>query len=317
MKREKDAASWRTYQEKLKQYSDDFFILSAGMDEATPTTTNAMDAAEYLRRMVLADGDIFTLFDGIAVHSYPNPNFSGSLYATGKATITSYEWLVSYLASYRLPRSIPIFITETGWVHAEGIENNRYFHTADDVAVLFTTAFTHIWTNKRIVAITPFILNYQDAPFDHFSWKKPGANAYYPHYDAVVKLPKIAGEPQQRYSGTINVEQIPGKLTTDFLYLLPLRIQNTGQAIWEDQSDIKLNVITQEGSVSTLHVSDLEPMKTILIRFPLKTPVDTQTIRLAFQLFKGERAISEVVKRPIEVTPSSSIWSKIVRLFRS
>lgn len=308
VKPEEYALMFRTYRDRLKTASDDFFILLGGMDEATPTNKTAMEAGEYLRRMVLTDNDIFTLIDGLAVHSYPNPNFSGSPYATGKATIRSYEWLTNYLSQYKLNRDIPIFITETGWTHREG--------SGDEVVSLFTTAFTSIWTDKRIVAITPFILNYQDALFSHFSWKILGADSFYPQYDAVAKLPKNAGQPEQLYNAVINVDEIPNKLNTDYLYLLPIRVENTGQALWEEKSDIKLNIIASSGSVNTLHMNNLEPMKPTRIKLPLKTPSDAQTIRLAFQLFRGNKEIGETIYRQIEITPSTSIWSKIVRLFR-
>src|SRR3989344_223329 len=59
----------------LKAKSDDFFILSAGLDVSAATTYDSLDAAQFLSRMTQAQPDFLALMDGWTSHSYPNPAF--------------------------------------------------------------------------------------------------------------------------------------------------------------------------------------------------------------------------------------------------
>ena len=56
-------------------------------------------------------------------------------------------------------------------------------------------AYENIWSkDKRIVAVTPFILNYQQEPFFDFSWKKSDTD-FFPVYSEIQSINKIAGIP--------------------------------------------------------------------------------------------------------------------------
>ena len=59
--------------------------MPAGFDASLPTSKTSLDESAYLVRMIRKEKDVFELVDGWASHSYPNPNFSGSEYASGKA----------------------------------------------------------------------------------------------------------------------------------------------------------------------------------------------------------------------------------------
>ena len=107
-----------TFGTALKQANSDFFILPAGLDASAASDGAAMDEAEYLRRMIAAKPEILTRIDGWTSHSYPNPGFSGSPYAIGRGTLTTYQWELSYLSSLGLTKKLPVFITETGWQHS-------------------------------------------------------------------------------------------------------------------------------------------------------------------------------------------------------
>jgi len=74
-----------------------------------------MEMSEFITRMYESDNQVFILFDGWTSHSYPNPNFSGSVYGEGKGSIRSYLWETSFTQKYGLRSRVPIFITETGW----------------------------------------------------------------------------------------------------------------------------------------------------------------------------------------------------------
>ena len=140
----------KEFQAKLKAASADFFILPAGLDTAAPNSKETMTATEYWRQMALAVPEIFTRFDGWNSHSYPNPAFSGPVSGTGLGSIRSYQAEINSLARFGLPTNLPIFITETGWVN-----------TAGDLSRLYTQAFTQVWQQSNIVAVTPFVLDYQ------------------------------------------------------------------------------------------------------------------------------------------------------------
>ena len=43
--------------------------------------------------------------------------------------------------------------------------------------------------------MTPFLLNYPAEPFVRFSWKKPDGSGFFPQYDAIREITKVAGEP--------------------------------------------------------------------------------------------------------------------------
>ena len=75
----------------------------------------------------------------------------------------------------------------------------------DTVAEYFRTAFENVWlADERVVAVTPFILNYQSDPFLEFSWQKFQTNDFYRQYYAVQSLAKIKAEPEQIEKGKID-----------------------------------------------------------------------------------------------------------------
>ncbi len=61
----------------FKKRSDDFFILSAGLDNASINIPNSsFENYTFLRLMQDTTPGIFSKIDGISSHSYPNPGFS-------------------------------------------------------------------------------------------------------------------------------------------------------------------------------------------------------------------------------------------------
>ena len=101
-----------TYAQSFKASSNDFFILPAGLDGSASSNNDSLDESEFLRRMYAAKPELFTLIDGWTSHSYPNPGFSGSPYASGKGTIRGFEWELHYLRQLGLQKTLPVFITE-------------------------------------------------------------------------------------------------------------------------------------------------------------------------------------------------------------
>jgi len=178
----------RAYWEELKKVNPNFFVLPAGFDAAAPNSRTTMSTQSYFDQMYKTDEYIFTIFDGWTSHSYPNPGFSGNPSDNGKMTIRGYEWEINYLAPYHLPNKSPVFITETGWVN-NGREQEK-------IADYYKQAFTEAWSDYRVVAVTPFLLRYDQTPFKSFSWKIPGTNNFYPYFQEVLGMSKIPGEPE-------------------------------------------------------------------------------------------------------------------------
>jgi hypothetical protein len=109
------------------------------------------------------------------------------------------------LTQLEVTKDFPVFITETGWVHGEGENFNGRYFPADVVSDMIQEAAEGPWNNDRIVAITPFVLNYQSYPFSHFSWQKLGESSFYPQFDAYRSLEKVAGNPQLAISSPTGI----------------------------------------------------------------------------------------------------------------
>lgn len=179
---------------KLKDASDEFFILPAGLDASAPNGGNTMDEEYFLRRAMNAKPELANLLDGWTSHSYPNPGFSGSPYATGRGTLKTYEWELALLKNLGAKKELPVFITETGWAH-RGLDWRSWFLSPDTVANYITIASQTAWTDPRIVAVTPFLFQYQQPLFAMFSWLIPGNREPYPFYLAYQSIPKVPGDP--------------------------------------------------------------------------------------------------------------------------
>lgn len=204
-----------SFSASLKKASEDFFIMMAGFDSSAPNSYVTMDEVTFLRRMIKSDPDIFDNIDGWVSHSYPNPGYSGSPNASGRGTVKSYIWEEQVLKNLGILKQLPIFITETGWVHDDGVNKNIYYYSSDQIARFITIVNNTAWNNDDIVALTPFILNYQSEPFSHFSWQKLGSSEFYPQYQAYFDLPKVKGEPDlYDYSPTPTVTPQPQVLGT-------------------------------------------------------------------------------------------------------
>jgi len=184
------------FQKSLKEKSSDFFILPAGLDASAPNSNETMDEKDFLKEIIEYKNSVLENFDGWTSHSYPNPGFIGNVGQTGKGTLESFKWELSYLKLLGIVRSFPVFITETGWPHFEGIINDKRYLNSNLVALNFQKAMESVWNDSEIVAVTPFLLNYQSFPFANFSWRKINSNEYYSQYNSYQLFPKTEGKPQ-------------------------------------------------------------------------------------------------------------------------
>lgn len=171
----------------FKSLNQNFFILSAGLDNGAPTLKPLFqNQYEYLSEMAQEIPDIFSQIDGISSHSYPNPGFSQSPYVATRQNVFSFRFEKNLIDSLS-GKDLPVFITETGW--------DNTVVNSDTIANYYTTAFSSVWNDSHIVAVTPFLLR-AGPPFAKFSFvQNDGSLSSY--YKTIQSLQKIKGEPKK------------------------------------------------------------------------------------------------------------------------
>lgn len=192
---EQYAFTLKAFAHTLKESSSEFFLLPAGLDASAQNTNESLDEAVYLSWMLAAEPYLFDYLDGWTSHSYPNPGFSGSPYARGRGTLTTYDWELVMLKERGVEKNLPVFITETGWAHNGGQDRSRML-PPEVVANYLTLAAASVWNDPRIVAVTPFLFQYQEPLFAMFSWLIPSNREPYPFYLSYQSLSKIKGNPK-------------------------------------------------------------------------------------------------------------------------
>lgn len=182
---------------EFKDQNENFFIMNGALNITAPNDSKHMDGFLYMREMNEEVPGIFEKLDGWASHPYPQPFFTGSPYAQGRFSIRAYETELAYLKNeLGVKKNLPVFITETGWPHAEGEEAyESSFLPVDKVTEYFKIAFEEYWLkDDRVVAVTPFTI-YYNPPFDHFSWVNKD-KVPYKHFQELKKLKKVKGNPE-------------------------------------------------------------------------------------------------------------------------
>ena len=170
----------------FKQRSDKFFIIMGGLDNASVNAQGvSVNQFNYMREMNQAVPGIFEKIDGLAVHSYPNPAFASPPSYLGTNSIYSFNYQQDLIKEFT-GKTLPIFITETGW-------------SSDTVSELKQTqyykeAFESVWNDKNIVAVTPFVFHAEEGPFRQFSFILDNQKTKL--YAGFLSFAKTKGEPQ-------------------------------------------------------------------------------------------------------------------------
>jgi hypothetical protein len=336
------------FAKKLKEKNADFFVMLAGLDASAPSAPpNFEDEEIFLKKIikseilnpksetnsnsqnsnnqnVLTKSDLVLnfknsnfenclefriscfelLIDGWASHSYPNPAFAGSPWEAGRGTVRTYQWELELLRSLGIEKNLPVFITETGW--RRGNESA--------VAEYYRIAFENVWLpDEKVVAVTPFVLDYQGEPFLNFSWKRYGNDGFYPQYDTVQSLPKVKGAPQQQDRGEI-LFNLPGQLVAASSYQFKIKLKNLGQAIWDKDSSYQLSVIgNQEKPFEYLFsdIKNLKPYEEEEVNFFVKTRKETKNQNLKIGLQKKEKNIATSGNWRFEILPLPTLSVKV------
>ena len=252
---------------------------------------------------------LFDYIDGWASHSYPNPSFSGSPYDFGRGTIRTYQWELELLRQLGVKKDLPVFITETGWDLKILSSKFKSQNLAEEkVAQNFKIAFEQVWLpDERVVAVTPFVFDYQMAPFLGFSWKRQGTDDFYPHYYLIKSLPKIKGEPDQEERGKIDFN-LPKELVNKSTYQFKIKLKNQGQGYW-DERDYSLIVISSDRRKTDFLISylgEIAPDEEKDVNFYLKTLGEGEE-KIRFVLQKNGKNILESQDWHFNILPLPSL----------
>ncbi len=295
----------KTYAGALKAKNSDFFIMMAGLDASAPQSIPVyQDEHSFLQTVLdkISVQDFEKLFDGWASHSYPNPGFAGSPWANGRGSVRTYEWELQQLRSFGVTKDFPVFITETGW--QRGDENT--------VAENYKTAFENVWDrDKRVIAVTPFIFDYQGQPFLNFSWKKFQSEDFYAQYYTVQSLSKTKGEPERIDTGVL-VFDAPVQLVASSNYHFRLKLKNTGQAIWDkDQGYILIAEADGKGKVPFEYffgdIKKIKPFQEADVDLYAKTNNSPGKYSLHIYLQKNGKKILQTGTWNLEIVPLPSL----------
>ncbi len=170
----------------FKSKNDDFFIISAGLDNAAPNNPPSyINEYDFLSEMDQGTPGIFAKIDGISSHSYPNPGFSQPPHVNTTKSIYSFEYEKDLITIFT-NKNLPIFITETGW--------SSNIISKDRIGSYFAQAYSQVWNDNNIVAVTPFLLRAGGEPFGQFSFLDENGNKN-PNYKIIEAMDKVKGQP--------------------------------------------------------------------------------------------------------------------------
>ena len=284
---------------RFKSLNPNFFILSGGLDLSAPSKLPDFESAQNIYQQIYDyKPDFFDHIDGIASHSYPNHGFVGTPLDNGEHSILGYKWELQFVQSLGVQKTFPVFITETGWPHREGIKNNNTFYTTQTTSDFLIDAL-QIWSaDKTVQAVTPFMYNFPNEPFDHFSWldKK---ETLFPNYQKLVDLPKLKNDPEQIIKYEATSIHLPFLIFANNEYTGQINIKNTGQSIWNEKKQFCLDPQT---------TTDVSAEKICINPNTLVYPRQTYTFNFKFKIspndsHSGKTFISWTNLSEFEITP--------------
>lgn len=169
----------------FKQRNQDFFIISAGLDNGAATTAISLNEYDYFVGMNIAQNGIFDKIDGIGSHSYPNPAFSTLPTYVARNSVASFQFERNFIEGHS-SKDLPVFITETGW--------DQNVVGQDKASQYVATAMQTVWNNSSIAVVAPFLLQAGSGPFTQFSFSNPDGS---PNsvFTAYASIPKVKGAP--------------------------------------------------------------------------------------------------------------------------
>lgn len=307
----------------FKEKNKNFFLLNAGLDQASPNGPETMDEITFLKEMDSEVPGIFNRLDGWNSHSYPNLGFIGKPWEKGKATIYGYDWELNFLKNnLGLNKNLPVIISETGWPHRLNAKYqlpNTGYYDLNTTADFTQQAFQNVWLNdNRVMAITPFILNYPAPPFLEFSWLDQNGSPS-SDFKIVAGLPKLKGNPFQEEKFEVVNLRLPFFLPANFLFEGKITLRNTGQSIWGEKP------FRIKSASSVFKVSDLilpgkvkvKPGETWTFSYFLETPQLTGSYEFGWEeLPKQKLSVFHLFNTNQQSNPFvGSIFKTLLQIF--
>ncbi|HNZ84546.1 MAG TPA: hypothetical protein PKZ29_01435 [Candidatus Woesebacteria bacterium] len=303
---------------KFKSLNSNFFILNGALDLAAPNSMpKFLSAKSFYEQIYSYKPEFFDSIDGLASHSYPNHGFVGKPYHTGQHSILGYQWELETIKKMGVTKDFPVFITETGWPHREGINQKNNFFTTKTTSQFLLDAY-QVWsTDNRIQAVTPFIFNYPHPPFDHFSWLDQDEQLY-PEYQKVIDAAKSTNSPAQITQYQLYRNQIPFLIFANHEYSGQISLKNTGQSIWGETNFCLQPTVSESVDVTQICTNPSDKIHPGQIKiFPFKFKIKnniSQNISLSWEGLP-ETEINLFSENSTIYHPKINLWSKLKNLF--
>lgn len=317
--------------EKLKIKNEKFNVLNAGLDLAAANSKTTMDAYLFVQKMNEEVPGIFEKLDGWASHSYPNYGFLGKPWDTDRHSIQGYKWELFILKNdFGLKKELPVFITETGWPHQ--ISNIKYqisktgkkiyikqkYYDEKTVAIYIKHAYENVWLkDERIMAVTPFVLNYPEDLFADFSWFDKESNPY-KQYEDIKNLKKMNWQPKQEFKAEVLSITLPPFLPVNTEFNGSITLKNLGQSIWGEYG----NIVAEKLFTAGLDFSEtkLAEGKKVKPGEKIKLDISVRSSTKSGEMSLGWKGIGEY---KIKVFPASTLtslrynfWQKVILKIR-
>ncbi|MFA5026232.1 MAG: hypothetical protein WC503_07055, partial [Candidatus Shapirobacteria bacterium] len=289
--------------QKFKNLDPNFYILSSPLDLAAPEKLPLNKSAKEVYREIYSyNPKYFDSFDGLASHSYPNHGYVGTPEDTGQHSIIGYQWELDFIRSLGVNKTYPVFITETGWPHREGEKKDNQYYSIKTAAEFLEKAL-NIWQkDNRVIAVTPFIYNYPQNPFDHFSWLDSDEKLY-PEYQSIVNLPKNKNSPQQITKFSIQKINLPLLIFSQNQQNGSIELKNIGQSVWGES-----NFCLESHSSANINAASLCTNSDIFV-FPGKTVKIPFQFKIDFYLEKSYLGWKDTPQYEINsISPTSTVY---------
>lgn len=288
----------------LKARSPDFFVMLGGLDQVAPEIFPGYSSEDYfLQRMFskVTPEQFAKVIDGWNSHSYPNPDFSGSTEARGRGSVGGYQWELEYIRSLGFNKDLPVFITETGWRRSEYIPESE---AADRLA----NVYENLWLpDNNIIAVTPFVLNYQGEPFLDFSWRKYQSDEFHTEYSTIQEMKKIKGEPEFE-TQFLFLDELPKHLLADSHYTFLVPTQNTGQSIWGSNEGYEFALLSADNfKYHFFSLDAFAPEEQKNVAFYIETPKTPGKFNPQIVILRKNKVVSNTYTWKLDVTTNYSI----------
>ena len=306
----------KAHADALKQKNTDFKVAFTGFGAAAPQRPPLFyDQAVFWREMLGAEPALFDNVDCIASHSYANHGYRGPANGSGRNSVRSYQWELSYLQSLGITKDLCVLITETGRPHREGVNPNPSYFSVDTLNDYYQTYYPIVQSDLRIVAVTPFMFK-DCGQFEHFSWIDCVTGKSWPFVDSVKAITKVAGEPDQRIS--INVKaKLPITLVADSTYKVSLMITNGGQAWLDIEDGYRLGAVEPGDSLAFSPLVDIQPNTEKNITMTLKTGEANGEKCQNIGLFRRGQLVAKLFQWCYKTNIAPSLDFKIGGLFKT